>query len=730
MPAKNAPTTLEGNAANIWESAYESAWKAYDKNKHSGSQEEYAAKTAWAAVKNAGYTKEDDKWIKTKSFGAQRLQLRFTKAKFDNASGRIRWHAQAANDELDKDSGEVLDPSLFTDLADTFLRIRAAYDNQLIPPTYWFGKAKEPILDLSHYSALLTEEDRDAARLGVITKLYRDGRYLHASGYFDDSDMGRLAARSIMNDNEGVIRCSVGFWPDWGNVIIDENDNVRFMGGRGQAVLDHLAVTSVPRIKSTSIFAEGVTMSDGKVTTMADDARAILGEDGGPTVDKLEQLITDGLETRSMVLRGDADTDTATDTDTVVESADETDESEAEPQIVEAAPVESEQPVVAAKTVKKPDFSKDDKDKEKDMEDEDEDEDKDKDKDTDEKDKKDKKDKKKSDFADEGSYAVSRPFGGATSFDAAMEQQQAIKESWRLSDGWGILQTVIQNIFSDPDVQNKQEALATAMAQYTNFIKSDTEVWSAVISGDVEQVETTPVEALPVNTEVVGLEDVSTDPAVAAAALNALKDAVGAGEVAQDGVVNDIVADEVGTDVEVTQAVPVPDTPVTNAPVIDSAATAPVSGAIPAMQEIDASEAQVGVGYRRESTFSGVLQGLADKGRQVTRRSAPPAFSMVSQPTEVVESTQAAPAAFSNVGELTPDLVETLVSQQVQVAMRPVLEALSQLQSALTVSGEPVVNARTPQRPERRSVAPVQPARQTTRAKTFGEALDSLLAQR
>ena len=142
------------------------------------------------------------------------FSLRITKARHDPDTGKIRWHAQAANDEFDSDQEEALDPSLFTDFAENFQAVMVAYAMGQTPPDFGHGPAQLPILDVSHYSSFLSPEKRDEARVGSITKLYRDGRYLHADGYFDDTDIGHLAAQSVLADEEGILRTSVGFWPD------------------------------------------------------------------------------------------------------------------------------------------------------------------------------------------------------------------------------------------------------------------------------------------------------------------------------------------------------------------------------------------------------------------------------------------------------------------------------------------------------------------------------------
>jgi len=253
MPKRKAPSTLSGHAAEIWESTYESAWKSYDPKKSKAeSREAYAASVAWTAVKNSYKKSKDGKWVK-KSRAASlnhTLRLRITKAKTDK-QGVVHWHAQAANDEVDEQE-EVLDPTLFDDLAVNFNTVTEAYSKGEDPPDYGRGPALLPILDLAHYSAFIPIEERGKARLGLIENLYRDGRYLHAAGTFDDTPLGKLAAAAVLANEDKVLKTSVGFYPDWGNILI-EDDRLHFRGGREppKAYLDHIAITTVPRIKST-----------------------------------------------------------------------------------------------------------------------------------------------------------------------------------------------------------------------------------------------------------------------------------------------------------------------------------------------------------------------------------------------------------------------------------------------------------------------------------------------
>jgi len=484
MPAKKAPSTLSGKAAALWEKVYAEAWDRYDPDKHEGTQEEFAAKNAWGVLKKSYRKNKDDKWVK-KSMST--FSLRITKARVDGETGRIRWHANAASDEMFEGEDEILHVSLFDDLANTFQEIRAAYDNGEEPPVYdeYMGVAQEPILDLSHYSARLSLEDRNTARLGSVTKLYRDGNHLHADGFFDETPQGQLVAKSIAADETGDIRVSVGFFPDYGNIEI-VNDVFFWKGGRDRAYLDHLAVTSCPRIPTTSIEAEEVMMSDAK--TQAEDALVILGEEGEELIQELEDKVEKRLQGKSMVLKADSETETEGDveteeeivepetvemeeveqetlsettTDEDTETEEISGETEGEEEIVESELVlESEVVEMGVTEPGVPDSTGPGCNSE----------------------------------VDVVEVIVEEKQTGPTSFDAAIEALEARQEAWRISDGWYMLQDVMENILKDDEIEDKNAAINIALSQYQDFLNSGKTMFS---EADVEIEPEVVVEPEP-----------------------------------------------------------------------------------------------------------------------------------------------------------------------------------------------------------------------------------------
>lgn len=460
MPGKDTkvPSTLTGHAAEIWRSAFDSAWEQYDPKKHGEDRDAFCSKVAWGAVRKSYRKNKDDKWVK-KSMST--FSLRITKARVDGETGRIRWHANAASDEMFEGEDEILHVSLFDDLANTFQEIRAAYDNEEEPPVYdeFMGKAQEPILDLSHYSARLSLEDRNTARLGSVTKLYRDGNHLHADGFFDETPQGQLVAKSIAADEAGDIRVSVGFFPDYGNIEI-VNDVFFWKGGRNRAYLDHLAVTSCPRIPTTSIEAEEVMMSDAK--TQAEDALVILGEEGEELIQELEDKVEKRLQGKSMVLKADSETETEGDV--------ETEEEIVEPETVETEEVEQE-------TLSETTIEEDTETEEIGGEDEEVPQSVEEPKIV---------EKGVIPGVPDGTGPGCNPvdekdekkFSGPTTFEAALAEFDAYKESTRIADGWSILQMVVENIKISEEVEDKGKAVAEAMAGYQSFIDSGRTLFS------------------------------------------------------------------------------------------------------------------------------------------------------------------------------------------------------------------------------------------------------------
>jgi len=734
MPKKTAPDTLDGHAAEIWESAYASAWSAYDPDKHTGTQEEYAAKTAWAAVKQAGYKKNDDgKWVKASS-STLRLFLRFAKVR-QSPAGVVTFHAQAACTELDTTGTEVLEPELFDDLAVSFERINAALEAEQPLPVYWFGQAQPPILDISHYSSFIPLDQREQARLGRITRVYRDGRYLHVDGEFDTTDIGMLAAQAVLDDEEGKIRTSVGFWPDWGNLEVVDGVT-HFKGGRGHAVLDHLALTTVPRIQQTSIMAQEVTMSDETTVTLADDAVAILGDGAQELIEALDNAAHDNMRRDSMVmLSEEADNDqespvsdapTAEAVESVEEEtaqevvdqvdpvldADHAEAGEAEVEDDRAESVE-EAPLVEVETVaEEPVVESDVADAapvEAEVEELAADDEP---------------------VAEAEAEAAEQPEQvvesdaqvveadldivnyGPTSFDGAIEEIKARKEAWRIEDGFYLLQEVIGNIFRDPAVEDKNTAIATAMKQYEAFLSSGEELFSEATTEMDTVEEVVDAEA---ETEAVQV-DVASEPESVVEA-----PPVDVGEM-------DPVLDVSAVAGVPGQGEPPEADPFSNLDAAAFAVTAPQGdAALTADEGYTHTPHQLG----RARTFHDALTRIEN----APRRGQPVGAAQSRQavpPVPVPEPPAALPASFSEAADGNPaaDLA-AMVSEIVTSALAPLQQEVAALRAQ--IDSAPVNESAIPpvslQRRSESGPPPVNPARVTTRAKTFGEAFERLQEQ-
>src|SRR4030042_5738979 len=107
MPTGNLPS--EGKA--LFEEVYQKAKKGSCKG-----DEECAARTAWSAVKGAGWSKDKDgNWHKTKSL--TEFSMRIDRASYDKATGerRVRIVASDTDEDNHKDSMSL---ELFSDFVE------------------------------------------------------------------------------------------------------------------------------------------------------------------------------------------------------------------------------------------------------------------------------------------------------------------------------------------------------------------------------------------------------------------------------------------------------------------------------------------------------------------------------------------------------------------------------------------------------------------------------------
>lgn len=201
---------------------------------------------------------------------AMSLSMSITKVKRMN-DGRVRWRGRANSGDVDSLS-ERCDKSLFEDFVANYAKLEEAVSR---------GESVEgmnPIqLDVAHYSFFI--KDRQKARVGWPTEIWiHDGGELMAQGWFDQTAIGQAAAKAVLDDEEGRIRLSLGFYPDWSAVEMVDGV-LTYKGGHGRAWCDHIALTAHPVDTDTEIQALEVTMSDKNKLTMQDDAFDVLGDE-------------------------------------------------------------------------------------------------------------------------------------------------------------------------------------------------------------------------------------------------------------------------------------------------------------------------------------------------------------------------------------------------------------------------------------------------------------------
>lgn len=285
--------TLPEEGKNLYEEVYQKSLRG-----SCDGDKECASKTAWSAVKGAGWHKgKDGKWTK-KSFVS--FSLAITKAGLDKASNTMFWNACASDTDEDL-AGDNMTLELFNDF------VHRIETNELAPEqfrsNYWQGGM--PYVSISHYPDL----DGDGVP-GIVDAVFVDGNKLKAKGRFYDTALGQAAFKSVLSDlygenksREDKVRISIRFL-DWKH--IHKSDNFEFvrenldefcprclldiiqgknLGDRsfhlGQ--LEHLALTRVPMNERTNMEVER------SMTTRKEDAESIIGEE---EAEKLEEKAT------------------------------------------------------------------------------------------------------------------------------------------------------------------------------------------------------------------------------------------------------------------------------------------------------------------------------------------------------------------------------------------------------------------------------------------------------
>jgi len=251
---------------------------------------------------------------------ALEFEMLLTKAE-QMSDGRTRWQARANTGKWDLEN-ERFDVSFWDDVVQNFAKVQESTTK---------GECcgmPVPILDIAHYSFRMAAENRNLARAGYPIKLWQDGQALMAQGYFDDTPLGRAAAKAAASRPVAERRVSVGVWPDWGRVDLTEDGRRIYRGGRGRAYLDHLAMTAHPADPGTVLEVKHMSESQKQ------DALDVLGEDAAELVEELEAATTKAMPDGAVVKEAEPEEPT--------EKAEETELIES---VDEPEPVDAPQPV-------------------------------------------------------------------------------------------------------------------------------------------------------------------------------------------------------------------------------------------------------------------------------------------------------------------------------------------------------------------------------------------------
>jgi hypothetical protein len=298
--------SLPESGKKLWEEVYDKAKKGSCEG-----DEECAARTAWSAVKGAGWSKDKEgKWHKKSAFEEQFLTIK--KAYTDPKTGEKRWRADTSNTSNDL-AGDNMTLELFADFVG---RINA---DELAPEEYRsdFWEGGMPYLSISHY----TDLDGEAVP-GVVDAVYVDGSYLKAKGRMHDNQLGNACWKSLCEDLERVkkgetgdnkVRVSIGFLdfghthkstgfvfdrkslddvcPECFKELIEQALEGKEPLGKSfyKGLLVHLAMTRVPMNRDTTIDPDMEVIRS--MTTRKEDAASIIGEELAEELDDKAKLV-------------------------------------------------------------------------------------------------------------------------------------------------------------------------------------------------------------------------------------------------------------------------------------------------------------------------------------------------------------------------------------------------------------------------------------------------------
>jgi len=206
---------------------------------------DFSKSVAELAVKS-NYKQIEGIWYPKSVLSYNTFDMYITKVSYRD--GKMLWHSTASDTSLDS-FGERMS----IDLYQSFIKNMDGHE----------------YLSLAHYPSL-----DGSAELGKVDVLYIDGNKLKSKGTFYNNEIGIAAYNAIRKDrrentpNEKRIRISIGFW-DYAHkhenkgvwsyksgvpcllCSLNVKDKV-YLEGK----LDHLALTRIPALKSTSIEVE------------------------------------------------------------------------------------------------------------------------------------------------------------------------------------------------------------------------------------------------------------------------------------------------------------------------------------------------------------------------------------------------------------------------------------------------------------------------------------------
>jgi hypothetical protein len=192
MPFSSLPKDSPG--FKLWEKVHDASIKA-------GDDEATAAKKSWGALKNAGFEKQGDKWVKKNAL------VEFSMAITPGSS--MRWKMTASDTKKD-----LYDERMTLPLYKSFIEninskkpVPEAFKS-LVTSDFWKGGM--PYVSISHYPDLNGE-----AVPGIPEAVYTDGDTLKAKGKFFDTKLGQNCYKSIADDlstpEDKKIRVSIAF---------------------------------------------------------------------------------------------------------------------------------------------------------------------------------------------------------------------------------------------------------------------------------------------------------------------------------------------------------------------------------------------------------------------------------------------------------------------------------------------------------------------------------------